>query len=210
MEIREGYMKQAECLRALASNELRRMNTPIAMDESTRKNFYSAMEAYSRILTVNPWQMEAFLGRCYVWKRLGKLKEALADLDMAISILECERFDIKNHVRFQIESPVDESRGFGESEENYADNESGRDQLEEQHSYAIQQSALWNLKGRLLLQLGSMDTTAEGRKHKEEGLASLLHALRLEDNNNGNSQDLFRSHYVRAYRHVRELDVAVY
>ena len=33
MEIREGYMKQAECLRALASNELRRRNTPIAMDE---------------------------------------------------------------------------------------------------------------------------------------------------------------------------------
>ena len=206
----ESNLEQAEYLRALATDQMRKEeqkaaeslvvppqdpcspSSPtggVATQDGPRDLLHASVARYTDALrhgngngndngnddAVGCFQARCFLGRAYAYRRLGNAKRALLDLDMVINLL-VEDADQSG----LLEDPEDEAETLRFPRE------------QARGASTVRPSALWNMKGHLLLQAGL----------PEEGLASLLHALRLEGPN-GSSSDRFREEYALAYRHVR-------
>ena len=193
----ESALEQAEYLRELATGQVKQeeeerlaagsrpppdgSQSPVATQLLARDLFHASIDMYSHALHNSADCAKAFLGRSYAYRRLGNAKRALVDLDMVLNLLAMPK-QVDAH---DLEDPEDEDRRRFSSDDDYCtDDESFRNPL--------RLSALWNMKGSLLIQAGLL----------EEGLASLLHAIRLEGLD-GRSIDRFRAEYAHHYRQVR-------
>ena len=198
-EEEESDLEQAENLRNIATGQVKDEErqrlaacsrpppdgpqSPVATQLLARDLFHASIDMYSRALHSSADCTRAFLGRCYAYKRLGNARRALIDLDMVLNLLAMtEQADASD-----LEDPEDEDRRSFSSDDYYTEDGPFR-------RNPLRLSALWNMKGSLLIQSGLL----------EEGLASRLHAIRLEGFD-GRSIDRFRADYAHHYRQVRSV-----